>query len=143
MPSPFPGMDPYLEGSPWDSFHAEFISEIGRYLNSRLPTKYVAHVERRFVPDLSDDLSIAETEVYPDVAVVQRPSEASVESVAVATLTPPLVLETVMDLQSPQRSLLIRDRNDQRLVAVIELLSPSNKHGEGREAYLERRRKYL
>jgi hypothetical protein len=34
MPSPFPGMDPYLEGSEWTSVHAELSSEIARQLYS-------------------------------------------------------------------------------------------------------------
>jgi len=36
MPSPFPGMDPYLEGSEWTSVHAELSSEIVRQLAPKL-----------------------------------------------------------------------------------------------------------
>ena len=34
MPSPFPGMDPYLEGSLWTTVHAQLSAEIAR--SSRL-----------------------------------------------------------------------------------------------------------
>ena len=37
----------------------------------------------------------------------------------------------------------IRDRLDARLVTAIEVLSPTNKRGEGREEYLENRRPIL
>lgn len=46
MPSPFPGMDPYLE-SPviWPDVHHGLISEIQAALNPRLRPRYVARVE--------------------------------------------------------------------------------------------------
>ena len=44
MPSPFPGMDPYLEGSCWGSFHAQLAAEIARQLAPRLRPRYAASV---------------------------------------------------------------------------------------------------
>ena len=32
MPSPFPGMDPYLEGSEWSSVHVALSAEMARQL---------------------------------------------------------------------------------------------------------------
>ena len=32
MPSPFPGMDPYLEGARWMGVHGQLIAEIARQL---------------------------------------------------------------------------------------------------------------
>ena len=32
MPSPFPGMDPYIEGSVWEDFHADFMSALRELL---------------------------------------------------------------------------------------------------------------
>lgn len=49
MPSPFPGMDPYLEGDDWTSFHAHFAIEIARQLTPKLRPKYVAMPEKRLV----------------------------------------------------------------------------------------------
>jgi hypothetical protein len=48
MPSPFPGMGPYLEGDDWTSFHTHFATEIARQLTPRLRPKYVAMPEKRF-----------------------------------------------------------------------------------------------
>ena len=47
MPSPFPGMDPYIEGQMWEDFHHELISEIRHELVPQLRPKYVPRVELR------------------------------------------------------------------------------------------------
>lgn len=49
MPSPFPGMDPYLEGELWQEFHETLASEIRAQLLKQLPTKYVALLAKRYV----------------------------------------------------------------------------------------------
>lgn len=41
MPSPFPGMDSYLEGSEWSSLHVELSSEIARQLAGKLRPNYI------------------------------------------------------------------------------------------------------
>jgi hypothetical protein len=45
MPSPFPGMDPYLEGDLWTSFHILFAVEIARQLVPRLRPRYWACIQ--------------------------------------------------------------------------------------------------
>ena len=48
MPSPFPGMDPYLEAlSVWPGFHHKFASELSTELNGILPAPYYADLEMR------------------------------------------------------------------------------------------------
>jgi hypothetical protein len=47
MPSPFPGMDPYLEDPwLWPDFHLTFVVGLRAELNRRLPTGYVALADR-------------------------------------------------------------------------------------------------
>ena len=47
MPSPFPGMDPYIEDPFfWSDFHATMMGVMREALNSLLPKKYIAAVER-------------------------------------------------------------------------------------------------
>lgn len=41
MPSPFPGMDPYLEGSLWTTVHFSLSAEIVRDLASKLRPRYL------------------------------------------------------------------------------------------------------
>src|SRR5687767_11093923 len=45
MPSPFPGMDPYIESWIWGSFHTNLIVAICDQLNPRLPKRYIAATE--------------------------------------------------------------------------------------------------
>src|SRR5437667_264154 len=48
MPSPFPGMDPYLEEPGlWPDVHHELISELRAVLNVQLPTKSKAPVDEK------------------------------------------------------------------------------------------------
>src|SRR5437899_1572397 len=49
MPSPFPGMDPYLEISgDWRDFHARFIANSCDAIADQLPENYVARIDERF-----------------------------------------------------------------------------------------------
>jgi NADPH-dependent 7-cyano-7-deazaguanine reductase QueF len=49
MPSPFPGMDPYLEGEMWQEFHERLANEISAQLLPKLAPKYVALLAKRYV----------------------------------------------------------------------------------------------
>ena len=44
MPSPFPGMDPYLESWIWWGFHRSLICALSAQLNAKLPRHYVARL---------------------------------------------------------------------------------------------------
>jgi hypothetical protein len=47
MPSPFPGMDPYLEEpAGWQEFHSRFINTISDFLVPQLRPRYAVHIER-------------------------------------------------------------------------------------------------
>ena len=47
MPSPFPGMDPYIEQPAlWGDFHNNLASQIQAYLNQQIRPHYFA----RFIP---------------------------------------------------------------------------------------------
>jgi hypothetical protein len=49
MPSPFPGMDPYLEGEMWEEFHAALANAISAQLMPQIAPKYVALLAKRQV----------------------------------------------------------------------------------------------
>jgi hypothetical protein len=141
-------MDPYLEGPAWESFHAALIDDIGRQLAAKLRPKYLVRVERRFVADADatqDDLAIAPSSTYPDVAVLHRAPKIQPQSgPAVGVIEPPMQLATVITRRAPQRSLSIVDVAERVLVSAIELLSPGNKRvGGGYEEYIERRDNFL
>ncbi len=113
MPSPFPGMDPYLEhpGS-WPDFHHSFITYWCDALADALPANYEARIDER-------------------VNLEQAPWEL--------TKQVPLV---IMDPEE-QAYIKILHLPDRRLVSVLELLSPTNKEGTGRADYLIKRNALL
>ncbi len=49
MPSPFPGMDPFIEGQRWEAFHAMFIVGIQETLMPQLVPSYIATIEERLI----------------------------------------------------------------------------------------------
>ncbi len=150
MPSPFPGMDPYLEGDLWTTVHGQLVAEISRQLAPRLRPRYMALMEKRFVmdwPESEEGIAVVAGEgsgrdIFPDIAVAQvGPAGASVSATALKDA--PIELETVMPSRVPIHWVEIRDVAERRLVTVIEVLSPTNKRGEGYAEYLARRQRLL
>ncbi len=142
MPSPFPGMDPYLEGSLWTTLHFSLGAEIVRQLAPRLPENYLVLPVERFVMEIPEGISVTTVSVYPDVSVAQAELETpggSETSVAPA----PLRLATVMPTSVPHVTIEIRDTANRQLVTAIEILSPTNKRGDGQEEYLAKRQRLL
>jgi hypothetical protein len=142
MPSPFPGMDPYLEGYLWMPTHGQMIAEVARQLAPKLRPRYLALMTERFVLEEPEGVSISTSSRYPDVGVVAVDSgETAPEGESVEPA--PIRLTTVMPELVPHFTVEIRDVANRRLVTAIELLSPTNKRGEGREEYLAKRRRIL
>jgi hypothetical protein len=142
MPSPFPGMDPYLEGSLWMSVHAQLASVFIRQLSPQILPRYIALQTRRFVRDRPEGEGIMIGDNIPDVSVhQQQPAQPGPR--AVRALVPPLRMITVMRTPVPHVTVEIRDIEHHHLVSAIEILSPTNKRGDGRSEYLRRRDGFL
>lgn len=47
MPSPFPGMDPFLESQEWEDFHTRLITAFSDRLSPKIEPDYLVRVERR------------------------------------------------------------------------------------------------
>ena len=141
MPSPFPGMDPYLEGAEWASVHIELSSEIARQLAPRLRPKYIVRTMRRFITDMPDEVSIATGDIYPDVSVADNRLDS--DPMSMGAIVAPLEFTTVMPANVPDISIEIRDVDQRALVTAIEVLSPANKRGEGYREYLRKRHRIL
>ena len=151
MPSPFPGMDPYLESPDWfPDLHGDLITYMKGALQRSLPLPYYAQSNYRFW------LERSERHTDPDVEVVraaEKPRRRSRGGAAVAKLQTwgPLVItvETVEDGPFKQSFLEIRRRqrrgDEIRLVTVIEILSPSNKKvgHPSRDQYIVKQREVL
>src|SRR5438045_6207564 len=97
MPSPFPGMDPYLEGDLWTTVHSQLAAEIARQLAPKIAPRYVARTEKRFVITAPDDLEEAEISIYADVGVRTVKAGQKAKGIAArAVLEAPLVMPTLM-----------------------------------------------
>jgi hypothetical protein len=146
MPSPFPGMNPYLEHpNVWHDFHGILVTLMRLDLAEQLRNRYQVRMD--------DNVYIHEIETdernlvgRPDVFVTSKSAATKTDAAASAALLEapvrgevPIVVDVLRE-----HFIEIRDRDERRLVTVIELLSPSNKDvGEDRSVYLGKRRKYL
>lgn len=142
MPTPFPGMDPYLEQPDlWQNVHNSLIVALRDDLAPRLRPRYFVAIEERTYQGLASSLTFAGR---PDVAALrarepapryQAGQAAGATLVTVELPLPDIVRETYLE---------VRARDMDRMVTVVEILSPSNKlPGEGRELYERKRLKVL
>ena len=106
MPSPFPGMDPYLEDERlWSTFHHQLVSCLYQVLLPSLVDRYRARVGQRHY--------VTEQALFTSV-VREEHHEEFIE---------------------------IRQRSDNRLITLLDVVSPANKQtSTGRQAYLDKRR---
>src|SRR5947207_9710257 len=74
MPSPFPGMDPYLEAH-WRDIHASLIIYARDALQGVLPPSLRARVEERVLLETRE--GIGDHPLFPDVRVVAYTSKGS------------------------------------------------------------------
>jgi hypothetical protein len=143
VPSPFPGMDPFVESPFWKTFHAQLIVEIARFLLVRVRPRYLVLTDERFVAEeYGDGIALTRASTYPDVGVVRAEPPRDHEP-AQSIATAPLQIATTLTSRYRQRWIEVRDSKTRRLVTVIELLSPDNKTGKGRRQYLRRRERFL
>ncbi len=143
MPSPFPGMDPFLEDPGlWPDVHNTLIAVIREFLVRQLSAKYYARIEERVY--ISEDDDPGRTVILPDVRVGERPEpvrQGGTSSAATLEIAKPLVIATLLDDEIHEPFVEVIDRTDRQVVAVIEVVSPSNKvvGSRGRESYGKKR----
>lgn len=144
MPSPFPGMNPFLEQDDvWQDFHLSLMPLVREMLSEQVRPNYVVKVEEYlFIHELPADerryLGRA------DVAVSDPGStKYAAASTAVAEAPAYGRLPAMVDIER-HAYVEIRDRRNRELITIIEVLSPANKKpGPDREAYLAKRRQIL
>src|SRR5688572_12662502 len=114
MPSPFPGMDPFIESQRWEGFHARMITALSDLLVPEIRPHYACDVEK-YVFVISDEDEVRR-HLVPDVHVAsQSPTFEGSESTAVATLAP-VVLTHVEPLEMEQPFLVIRTTDGREIV---------------------------
>jgi hypothetical protein len=149
MPSPFPGMDPYLESpAVWPDFHNRFIALLSEAMNAVLPSPlfcslgsrvYVEESERRVEPD-ADILS-------PNGSADGAPGPNSGGGIAVAGAAQarPVIIDEPRDEITEWFAEIHASPGGERLVTTIEMLSPTNKQpgSTGAQKYREKQREML
>jgi hypothetical protein len=143
MPSPFPGMDPYLEGHLWPDVHHRLATQLARQLAPQLRPRYIARLATRFLAELGE---IGPVRIlYPDVDVtVARQAREQIAIYQAPDHAPPFAAPVVVASQpAPPRvkrvTVEIRDAQGEHLVTSIEILSPINKQADGFLEYQQRR----
>lgn len=145
MPSPFPGMNPYLEQSHiWRDFHNSFLVTLRATLLPQLSDRYLIEYEESLYIDPTGD----EPQLFAvaDTAVADTDDGEGAGSVgtAAAVVTAPVTVTVPGVAKKKSRRLVIRDSKSQEVITVIESLSPSNKTaGPDRDKYLEKRGEIL
>lgn len=146
MPSPFPGMDPYLENPAiWPDVHHGLIATIRRLINPRLRPKYVARVEQRVY--ISDEDDPGREVIVPDVRIeTRRRPRASLEKhTAGLAIAEPLIIPFFIDDEIEEARLEIIEVKTGKVVTVMEILSPSNKirGSRGRTSFMTKRQEIM
>ncbi|MBE9076508.1 DUF4058 family protein [Romeria aff. gracilis LEGE 07310] len=141
MPSPFPGMDPYLEHPEiWPGVHLLLISALAELLTPILRPKYAVSIEVRMYKTAGEQALLVD---IPD-AVVQRSDRVGTTLSVAEPASQPISVRLPMPESVRQGYLEIREVATRSVVAAIELLSPVNKRpGQGRQTYLTKRERIL
>ena len=125
----------------WESFHSRWANSIADTLQRLLPPRYFAEVQIHLGSRVEADVAEFEGAAAPN----EEPTKGSADGVALQTWAPPaatLVLPAVFpdDLEVHVRD----ERDDARLVAVVELVSPRNKdRPDSRRAFAAKSAAYL
>ncbi|MEO0826153.1 MAG: DUF4058 family protein [Cyanobacteria bacterium J06635_15] len=149
MPSPLPGMDPYLEHPDfWPEVHHWLITLIAETLVPQVRPKYRVAIEKRIyeVNQLEtggngNSLLVG----IPNVSVHRQSAQAKIAEVA-SEVSPhqPQTVTLPMTEQVKQAYLEIREIQTGKVITAIEILSPVNKRpGEARNTYLQKRQRLL
>ncbi|MBC8139909.1 MAG: DUF4058 family protein [Armatimonadetes bacterium] len=139
MPSPFPGFDPYLENRHrWRTVYTPLIVTLQQAIRSRLPKGFTASVEEHLaVATPTSRLSSAGNKLderSPDITVFEEERRGDIRVLTEKYALPfdrELTAPDIVRLDdTPHRFVRVYDRRD--VVAVVELLSPTNKDGATR-----------
>jgi hypothetical protein len=134
-------MDPYLEAPDfWSDVRAALIPLIRASLTPFLPAGYAAKIDQYVWLQDVDEERIRHGK--PDVFLTNGPGRAEEIHQTANTHGITVTLPATRKRKS-SRFVSIVDNRRNKVITVIELLSPSNKAGDEREMYLSKRSEYL
>lgn len=140
MPSPFPGMDPYLEDPiEWPDLHVRLMVAISRQLTAQITPHFYVRIEQRVsIVGLDDeDRRI----IIPDLYLAQAGGAPDVVTTANTTITTPTLVTAAETLELREHYIEIYDARSRTVVATIEVLSPVNKAGGAKQAAFQSKRR--
>src|SRR6516164_7387400 len=122
MPSPFPGMDPYLEAH-WRDIHARLVIYASDALQGLLPSPLRARVEETVL--LETPQGWGDHPLFPDVRVVEYTSKRAPGGQAKAgvAVAEPLLIDIEPEPVTEPFIEIIDRESGNRVVTVIEFLS--------------------
>ena len=138
MQCPFPGMDPYLEAPAYfPDLHQRMIVYLADEIQPLLAPRFHARIgERVYVVEPSRI-------IYPDITIIERQPEPTFHSSNPQPDTPTVLIASEAEMREP--FIEIHDIEQNRIVTVIEMLSPINKTrgARGRGMYMRKQRQVL
>ncbi|MCI0360816.1 MAG: DUF4058 family protein [Planctomycetaceae bacterium] len=143
MPSPFPGMDPFIEAQKWESFHFRYINQMGDILVELLRPRYEVNPEQRIYVETVPG---RRRSIRADVAVSRRPDSIKVGPATAAVLdVEPSLFTLPMPEEERELFLTITRTGSSEVVTIVEVLSPGNKRlgSDGRREYIDKRGRVL
>lgn len=152
MPTPFPGMDPFLEHPEiFQNLHGNFMTHLQDSIQLRLPEPYYVSTNRRTWIEMSERFVEPDTNVDYDESRTASSGSTSSGTAVLERTTAPIVIRVERgapehdEFREHYLEIYHGRRPSQRLVASVELLSPSNKRGgsQGRELYLKKQEEML
>jgi hypothetical protein len=127
-------MNPYLEAREiWPDVHTSMITYIREALQPKIRPKYIARIGERI------QLAAFSQSYVPDVKLVHtmREPAPTLELAAPVVADEPLLITTLDEaVREPFIEIIAHESGD--VVTIIEVLSPANKAGQGREQYLQK-----
>ncbi len=149
MPSPFPGMDPYLESEiHWSGLHYSLIGAMSNALNAALPEAYVARPQQRCWVESTDKYTFSDVSVHiasesPAIYGAARKKRGGAKTITQSDA--PIRISATEESSREPFLQILRAADHSKVVAEIELLSHSNKRlgSDGRQLYLEKQRNLL
>ncbi len=132
-------MNPYLE-SRWYDVHTRFVAYASDQLNEQLPDDLVANTEERMAVE-HEGIEVAEA-YRPDVRI-EQPREDLPEPVEAGGILTETAVRLVVAEPATERFIELMEIKTDRVVSVIEVVSPSNKRGAGLRVYRKKRRQLL
>ena len=140
--NPFPGMNPYLENPGlWPGVHNRIIVQLSTFLSRRLRPEYSVSIQERVHISAEPAGNGLGGVRIPDAVVLSVSAEPGAE----LRFPAPERSRDAIAVRLPATELLkeryieVRRVDNRRVIAIIELLSLTNKDGDGRLEYLAKR----